>query len=282
MFEPKLIREITQIAKDHDIEPEALMAVVEVESNGRLGAKVNGRMEPLISFEGHYFYRLLSTVKRNKAVVRGLAHSRAGRVKNPLRQASRWRLLKRAEAIDRTAALSSCSWGCGQVMGSHWRWLGYGSIDGLVMEARDGASGQIRLMMRYIKKARLISKLQNHDWAGFARAYNGPAYRKYKYHTKMRNAYRRFLRIKRKPEQGSLLSKRNQVQMLKFGSHGVAVRQLQKDLSSLGFHLTVDGDFGPATERVLKSFQRENRLQPDGIFGPKTLEIMRRKLPVIS
>jgi len=72
MFEPKLMKEITEIAKAHDIEPEALMAVVEVESNGRLGAKVNGRMEPLIRFEGHYFYRLLPNAKRNKAVVRGL------------------------------------------------------------------------------------------------------------------------------------------------------------------------------------------------------------------
>ncbi len=178
MFEPELIKEITQIARDNDLEPETLMAVVEVESAGRLGAKVNGRMEPLIRFEGHYFYRLLSNSKRNLAVVRGLAHSRFGKVKNPIRQVSRWKLLSRASDIDRPAALSSCSWGCGQVMGSHWRWLGYGSVDALVVEARDGASGQIRLMMRYIQKAKLISKLQNHDWAGFARAYNGPSYRK--------------------------------------------------------------------------------------------------------
>ncbi len=280
MFEPELIREIIQIAEEHEIEPEALMAVVEVESNGKLGARVNGRMEPLIRFEGHYFYRLLSNAKRNLAVVRGLAHSRSGCVKNPFRQASRWRLLKRAEAIDRVAALSSCSWGCGQVMGSHWRWLGFGNVDALVMEARDGASGQIRLMMRYIVKARLKGKLQNHDWAGFARAYNGPAYRKYKYHTKMQNAYRRHLRRRRRPEHGSMFARRNQLQMLKLGSHGMAVRQLQTDLSSLGYYLRVDGDFGPATERALKTFQKESRLQADGIFGPKTLEMLRRKLPV--
>lgn len=78
-------------------------------------------------------------------------------------------------------------------MGSHWRWLGYGSIDALVVEARDGAAGQIRLMMRYIKNANLVEKLQAHDWTGFARAYNGPAYRKFKYDTKLRNAYRRFI-----------------------------------------------------------------------------------------
>ena len=282
MFEPELIKEITLIARENELEPETLMAVVEVESNGKLGAKVNGRMEPLIRFEGHYFYRLLSNSKRNLAVVRGLAHSRAGKVKNPLRQKSRWKLLKRASDIDRTAALSSCSWGCGQVMGSHWRWLGYGSIDALVLEARDGASGQIRLMMRYIKKARLITKLQNHDWAGFARAYNGPAYRKYKYDTKMRNAYLRLQKQFGETDLESPSLKRNQLQMLRFGSQGIGVRQLQKDLSYLGFSLRVDGDFGPATQRALKAFQRENRLQSDGVYGPKTLEMLRRHLPVIA
>lgn len=282
MFEPELTKEISLIAAQHEIEPEALMAVVAVESNGKLGASVNGRMEPLIRFEGHYFYRLLTTAKRNKAVTRGLAHSQAGRIKNPWLQSARWKLLKRAEEIDRPAALASCSWGCGQVMGSHWRWLGFASVDALVTEARDGASGQIRLMMRYIQKAKLVSKLQDHDWAGFARAYNGPAYAKYKYDSKMRDAYRRFCNLSKSPGKAEMLAKRNQLQMLKFGSVGVAVRQLQRDLSSIGYTLKVDGDFGPATERVLKQFQHENRLQPDGIFGPKTLEMLKRKLPVMA
>lgn len=67
--------------------------------------------------------------------------------------------------------------------------------------------------------------------------------------------------------------------MLRLGSHGIGVAQLQKDLSSLGFNLDIDGDFGLATERSLKTFQRENCLLADGTFGPKTLEMMRRKLP---
>lgn len=282
MFDLELRNEIAEIAKDNGVEPEALMAVVEVESAGRLGAKVKGRIEPLIRFEGHYFYRLLPLAKRNLAVVRGLAHARAGRVKNPFRQTSRWKLLARASEIDRLSALSSCSWGCGQVMGSHWRWLGYASIDALVMEARDGASGQIRLMMRFIKKANLIAKLDAQDWAGFARAYNGPAYRKNKYDTKMRDAYRRFKRLDKSAEDKQRFSLRHHVGMLRFGSAGIAVRQLQGDLSSLGFSLVVDGDFGPATERAVKAFQRENRLKGDGIFGPKTLEMLTRRLPRIA
>ncbi len=279
MFDEKLKSEISRIAKDNDVETAALLAIVEVESAGRLGATIAGRLEPLIRFEGHYFYRLLPQSKRNLAIVRGLASSRAGKVKNPFRQSARWRLLKKAEEIDRPAAIASCSWGCGQVMGAHWRWLGYASIDALVSDARDGVGGQVRLMMRYIRKARLIEKLQTYDWAGFARAYNGPAYRKYKYDTKMRDAYKFHRRAGRRNNPRFDLPARNAMHMLRFGSVGEAVITLQRNLSGLGFRLAIDGDFGPATERMVKAFQRENRLKPDGIFGPKTLEMLQRKLP---
>ena len=64
--------------------PAALLAVVEVESGGRIGAKVNGRMEPMIRFEGHYFHRLLPKALRAIARDQRLAHPRAGRVANTL------------------------------------------------------------------------------------------------------------------------------------------------------------------------------------------------------
>ena len=279
MFDKVLKNEIVQIADEHNLDRASLFAVIEVESGGRLTASVGGRNEPLIRFEGHYFYRLLPNSKRNKALARGLASSKAGQVKNPYRQVSRWKLLKRAERIDRDAALQSCSWGCGQVIGSHWRWLGYSSVDGLVSEARSGAGGQLRLMMRYIKKAGLIRKLQSHDWAGFARAYNGPAYRRYNYHIKLRDAWYKHAND---DDGSSHPLSRHGMAALRFGSVGDAVRDLQRNLRSLGYFLLVDGDFGPATERMLMAFQKDCRLKADAIFGPKTLEVMRRKLPVAA
>jgi len=279
MFDKMLIDEISQIALDHDVEPAALMAVVEVESNGKLGAKIKGRFEPIIRFEGHYFYKLLTNTKRNVAIVNGLASSKAGVIQNPFRQVARWRLLKRAENIDRSAALASCSWGVGQVMGAHWHWLGYASIDALVSEVRAGVDGQVKLMMRYIIKARLINRLKNHDWSGFARAYNGPAYKRYKYHLKMQKAYERIVVSLNGESACKPALLRHKIKMPQFGSQGEDVKQLQMDLNKIGFALLQDGDFGPATERVLKQFQREHRLLVDGIFGPKSLEILRRKLP---
>ena len=167
------------------------MAVAEVESGGRITAKVRGRDEPVIRFEGHYFDRFLKGDARQEARAEGLASPTAGAIKNPSSQTRRWKLLNRAIKINRIAALSSVSWGIGQVMGSHWQWLGYGSVDALVAEARSGASGQLELMARYIKKSGLANALAEHDWTAFARTYNGPGYRRNKYDTKMALAFDR-------------------------------------------------------------------------------------------
>ena len=191
MFDQESLNIIGQLAADLGVEPAALMAIVEVESGGRLYAKVQGRNEPLIRFEGHYFDRLLPASARPKARKLGLASPKAGKIRNPARQSDRWNLLNRAIGINRLAALSSCSWGVGQVMGAHWKWLDYGSVDALVAEARPGGAGQIVLMVRYIDKAGLLAALRARDWATFARLYNGPAYARYAYDKKMAAAYQK-------------------------------------------------------------------------------------------
>jgi len=117
MFDQDMRTQIAATAKALNVLPEALLAVVEVESGGRTGAKVNGRLEPMIRFEGHYFYRLLPKRLRSHAWDQGLAHPRAGRIANPRNQTRRWTKLKQAIRINRIAALSSVSWGVVQVMG---------------------------------------------------------------------------------------------------------------------------------------------------------------------
>ncbi len=263
---------VCRIASELGVEAAALMAVVEVESGGRLFAKVDGREEPLIRFEGHYFYRLLPALKRNRAIVAGLAHAVAGRVRNPLTQAGRWKLLALASAIDRDAALCSVSWGVGQVMGAHWRWLGFASVEALAAEARSGAEGQIRLFVRFIEKAGLSDHLIAHDWAGFARAYNGPAFARHGYDRKMAAAHARISGMARPVE-------RHAPALLAMGARGKAVEELQRALRRLGHPLMVDGDFGPATRRALQAFQQAAGARPDGVFGPATMEAMGRHLP---
>lgn len=60
--------------------------------------------------------------------------------------------------------------------------------------------------------------------------------------------------------------------LLKEGSNGVEVKQLQQALADAGFDPQgVDGDFGPNTTAAVRAFQQDRGLEVDGIAGPQTL-----------
>lgn len=62
--------------------------------------------------------------------------------------------------------------------------------------------------------------------------------------------------------------------ILRNGSRGDNVRQLQRDLLQLGYSLPrfgADGHFGVETEAAVRQFQRDQKLTVDGIAGPQTL-----------
>jgi hypothetical protein len=59
--------------------------------------------------------------------------------------------------------------------------------------------------------------------------------------------------------------------ILKKGSRGNAVRELQQKLTSLGYDTKgIDGIFGANTERAVRQFQKNHGLVVDGIVGPAT------------
>lgn len=63
---------------------------------------------------------------------------------------------------------------------------------------------------------------------------------------------------------------------LRRGSTGARVRTLQQNLNTvLGTKLDVDGDFGPATEAALKTFQARFHVDTDGEYGPQSAAAMR-------
>jgi len=57
---------------------------------------------------------------------------------------------------------------------------------------------------------------------------------------------------------------------VKRGSKGTTVSRLQGLLTANGYKTSIDGIFGPQTERVLRSFQSRHAKPVDGIAGPIT------------
>lgn len=67
------------------------------------------------------------------------------------------------------------------------------------------------------------------------------------------------------------------------GNKGKDVTEAQTILKSLGYDLGsygVDGDFGSATERAVKAFQKDHGLTQDGVIGPMTWDALQKAEPV--
>jgi peptidoglycan hydrolase-like protein with peptidoglycan-binding domain len=62
--------------------------------------------------------------------------------------------------------------------------------------------------------------------------------------------------------------------LLRKGSSGPSVVDLQQKLNRLGYGLSTDGQFGPGTETAVKKFQGSAGLTADGIVGSMTLNAL--------
>ena len=54
------------------------------------------------------------------------------------------------------------------------------------------------------------------------------------------------------------------------GKTGAGVRALQQRLKARGWKITVDGEFGPKTDHIVRAFQKDKGLTVDGEVGPRT------------
>ena len=82
---------------------------------------------------------------------------------------------------------------------------------------------------------------------------------------------------KENQQEGATLGNR----LLKRGSEGADVKQLQQYLIQLGYDMGkwgADGEFGGATELAVKAFQKDSALEADGQYGEKTHEALLQAL----
>ncbi len=167
------------------IETATLWSVLSVETSG-CGFMPDRR--PKILFERHYFHRL--TGGKFDAVAPDVSAPSAGGYGAP--GAHQYDRLQVALKLNQSAAMQSCSWGLGQVMGENYAIAGFPNVDTLVADMVESENAKLSGMASFIRGNSLHKKLQARDWAGFARGYNGPDYAAHNYHIRLQQAYARF------------------------------------------------------------------------------------------
>jgi hypothetical protein len=228
----------------------AVKAVIDVESRG--GFLDDNR--PKILFERHYFCRL--TNGKHDPVAPEISSPAAGGYQGGKREYDR---LAAAIKLDREAALKSASWGAFQIMGANYKAVGFPDVESFCKAMCESEDNQLAAFVGFVKANKLDDELRRHDWAGFARGYNGPAYQKNRYDEKLAAAY--FMHA----GGGARTNIAGGSRTLRMGDDGDDVARLQERLG-----LRADGDFGPQTKAAVVRFQQANGLAADGVVGPRT------------
>ena len=172
-------------------------AVLDVEAAGS-GFDSQGRVKAL--YEPHIAYREANKLKDktiiNRLVKAGLAYPRWGQ--KPYPKDSYPRILE-AYSIAGDLALEATSFGLGQVMGFNHKAAGYPSALAMVEAFADDEETHLDAMVNFIITNGLDDEIRRHDWAGFARGYNGSGYRANKYDEKLAAAFSKWRKIKDTP-----------------------------------------------------------------------------------
>jgi hypothetical protein len=197
-FEPAVLSQIASVARTYKFDLAALLAVVEIESDGH-SLEIDGKT-PSFLFEKHIFYRQLLSLDRpalEKAVSAGLAYETwqpKTEYRNEGTSSARLAIFAQARAINDEAACRSASWGVGQTMGFNFRELGFVDARHLLdYMIAGGVPAQVECLVREIEHNNLAKYLNAHNWAAFARGYNGAGYAANAYDVKLAHAYARWL-----------------------------------------------------------------------------------------
>ena len=174
------------VACQFNFEPAALAAFIEVESGGK-GFGNDGKI--LIQFEPHYFR------KRQP-----YAPSGAWSVNKVDVQSKEWTAFNNAFSINQNSAMESTSIGLGQIMGAHWKRLGFKSVGEMWDHAKKSLENQVWQIAKFIDTDKNLQfALKTGDWHKVATIYNGAGYKeiakKYgrePYNISMAKAYGRY------------------------------------------------------------------------------------------
>ncbi|QYY33786.1 N-acetylmuramidase domain-containing protein (plasmid) [Cupriavidus pinatubonensis] len=238
---------VSKILGKMSINANELWAVLTVETRG-CGFLPDRR--PAILFERHIFHKL--TNGKHDSVDPNISNATAGGY--GAGGANQYLRLEQAMALDKEAALRSTSWGLGQIMGFNFESAGYVSVDAMVKAMSESEGNQLDAMVGPMIKNGWVTALRAHDWSTFARGYNGPAFAKNKYDTRLSGAFQKYA----------------------FGGlPDLDLRAAQVYLTYLGLEPgPVDGVMGRFTRSSLNAFQIQHGLPISDVVDDELLRAL--------
>ena len=170
--------DIKKIAEDNGIPKDNLRKVIAVESGGFGFDKKTGKI--LIQFEPHWFKRLFLKWRNNLNVWQN------NKVEG---QSQEWKAFSDAFSKNPKAAMESTSIGLPQIMGFHWKSLGFSSVGEFWDYMKESEDNQVLAMVKFIKlNKKMYNALITSDWNTFAYYYNGAQYKKFNYAERLKRA----------------------------------------------------------------------------------------------
>lgn len=177
-------------ARELGCDTAAVRAVAAVESGGCTGFDTQGR--PKIRYENHTFRELTNHRFDKSHPHLSAAFKSKQYTATHAKRSDPWKLFREAHDLAPEAAVKSVSWGMFQVMGLSYRDGGWTDYHRFVDDMFASEAQHLRIFLGFCKAKGLVKHIRAHQWASFARGYNGPRYRDTAYDVLLTNAWKRY------------------------------------------------------------------------------------------
>ena len=186
--------DILRFSKRYDIEPAAVMAVLDIEA-GKFHQGFSEPRLPLINFDQKLFRQRLAKTgvklseiqKQYPELFVAPAISKYG-----TQQRKEHALLKQAREINDQLAVECTFWGMFQIGGFNWKKCGAPDVDIFVEEMSRSERDQLAMFGILLEKTGMLDSVRNKQWNRFARAYNGPSYKARGYDRRLASSYEKY------------------------------------------------------------------------------------------